>query len=52
MTSSLVKDDANACSKRRELSLSRVSAGDDYPTAESRKWNPPLTEAGDIWRLL
>ena len=26
--------------------------GDDYPTAESRKWNPPLTEAGDIWRLL
>ncbi len=31
LTSSLVKDDANACSKRRELSLSRVSAGDYDP---------------------
>ena len=36
----------------QELQLLRVSAGDYDPTAESRKWNPPLREAGDIWLML
>ncbi len=48
LISLLVKDDENACSKRRELSLSRVSAAARAlapAAAETREWNPPLTEA-------
>ena len=46
------KDEANDCNMSQELQLLRVSAGDYDPTAESRKWNPPLREAGDIWLML